>query len=182
MAGTGAATIVLIRHAEKPLPGCGGVDDNGREDAHALSVPGWQRAGALVRFFAGPAAGSGLPAPASLFAAAHSARRPSRRPALTLAPLARRLQLPVCLDCASEDPPEQTAARLLAAPGPVLVCWRHRELPPLARALLGGQCQVPEWPEDRFDITWLLTPGMHPPALRQLPQRLLAGDGDACLA
>ena len=54
-AGVGLAErIMVIRHAEKPDEHgrVGGVDPAGKADEHALSPLGWQRAGALVRFFA----------------------------------------------------------------------------------------------------------------------------------
>ena len=48
-----AQKIMIIRHAEKPEHhGPRGVDENGDEDKKSLTVRGWQRAGALVQFFA----------------------------------------------------------------------------------------------------------------------------------
>jgi hypothetical protein len=51
--------IMVIRHGEKPTtdPPTSGVDLNGKTDPHSLIVVGWQRAGALVRFFSSPQAG-----------------------------------------------------------------------------------------------------------------------------
>src|SRR5262245_57075426 len=48
--------IMLIRHGEKPEAGAAalGVDADGNQDPHSLIVRGWQRAGALVRFFGSP--------------------------------------------------------------------------------------------------------------------------------
>ena len=43
---------MLIRHAEKPEHAVQGVDANGSSGKEFLIVQGWQRAGALVRFFA----------------------------------------------------------------------------------------------------------------------------------
>ena len=47
--------IMLIRHAEKPLHPSGsphGVDQEGQQDPHSLTVTGWIRAGALIELFA----------------------------------------------------------------------------------------------------------------------------------
>ena len=49
-----ATKIMIIRHAERP-PDDGlihGVNMSGTKDPEELTVRGWQRAGALVRFFA----------------------------------------------------------------------------------------------------------------------------------
>ena len=43
--------IMVIRHAEKPMHPSGsphGVNPDGREDPHSLTVTGWIRAGALI--------------------------------------------------------------------------------------------------------------------------------------
>ncbi|MGF6303029.1 hypothetical protein OKW43_005714 [Paraburkholderia sp. WC7.3g] len=43
---------MVIRHAEKPVKGLAmGVDERGVGDNGHLTVRGWQRAGALARFF-----------------------------------------------------------------------------------------------------------------------------------
>ncbi len=46
--------IMLIRHAERPNAdkSLRGVGFDGRKDKESLTVRGWQRAGALARFFA----------------------------------------------------------------------------------------------------------------------------------
>jgi hypothetical protein len=48
-----ARKIMIIRHAEKPDPSANivGVTEGGDVDKDDLTVRGWQRAGALVRFF-----------------------------------------------------------------------------------------------------------------------------------
>jgi hypothetical protein len=45
--------IMVIRHAEKPdkQAGMSGISKVGEPDKDDLTVRGWQRAGALVRFF-----------------------------------------------------------------------------------------------------------------------------------
>ena len=52
---TPLAWIMLIRHAEKPRHPSGsphGVNPDGQEDPHSLTVTGWMRAGSLVELFA----------------------------------------------------------------------------------------------------------------------------------
>jgi broad specificity phosphatase PhoE len=46
--------IMVIRHAEKALPGgvISGVNEAGGPDPNSLSVRGWQRAGALAKLLA----------------------------------------------------------------------------------------------------------------------------------
>jgi len=43
---------MVIRHAEKPEGSIQGVDIDGNDGPENLVVQGWQRAGALARFFA----------------------------------------------------------------------------------------------------------------------------------
>jgi hypothetical protein len=166
--------ILLIRHAEKPAGDFGGVTEDGRADPHGLSVRGWQRAGALAAWLAGPqAAGAGI-APSALYAAADEGR--SHRPYDTLRPLAQSLGLPI-RPLPSEVDPAETAAVIEAAQGNVLVCWRHRELPALARALLSAATSsVPDtWDEQRFDLVWVI----RGERFAIVSQALLAGDAPA---
>ena len=49
------------------------------------------------------------------------------------------------------------AAAALAAPHPVLIAWHHSLIPVLARAIAGHDLPCPgEWPEERFDLVWVL--------------------------
>jgi hypothetical protein len=51
--------LMIIRHAKKAVegrPGIG-VDYEGMPDPENLTVRGWQRSGALARFFAAPCSG-----------------------------------------------------------------------------------------------------------------------------
>ncbi|MCW7541729.1 histidine phosphatase family protein [Aquabacterium sp. A7-Y] len=179
--------VLLLRHAEKPDAEAGlkGVTEQGDRDPQSLSVRGWQRAGALVRLFAAaPEAQvpARLPRPATLFAAPATQAHASRRPVQTLLPLARELGLEIRENCASEDPPDAVAKVLLAAPQPVLLCWRHKEMAALAATLLQGRVVPPAWTEDRYDLVWLIRPGGADPALVQLPQLLLPRDSAQPLA
>src|SRR4029079_8607169 len=94
-----AHVVMLIRHAEKPL-GEGppfGVTDDGVVDPESLTARGWQRAGALVRWFGGQVGrcAAGLPLPTHLFASQIAPQSSSRRPQQTLQPLAQSLRLPI---------------------------------------------------------------------------------------
>jgi hypothetical protein len=166
--------IMLIRHAEEPVGDALGVTEDGRADPNGLSVRGWQRAGALASWFGAPEASGLAITPSALYAAADQGR--SRRPYDTLRPLSQLLGLPI-QTLSSDGDPAAVAAVIEAAQGDVLVCWRHRELPGLARALLPQVASaVPAtWDERRFDLVWAILAG----GLTIVPQRLLAGDASS---
>lgn len=179
------STLILIRHAEKPdaRTGTQGVDELGRPDPQALSVRGWQRAGALVRLLAPIELGRGiLPRPTTLCAAAPTPRHPSCRPEQTLRPLASELAVPVDQSSRADEDPAAVAQALLAESGVVLVSWRRDELPSLARALTAAVApelvaRIPTvWPDDRYDLLWLLDRRSGHWLFQQQPQLLLAGD------
>ncbi|MFC7449102.1 hypothetical protein [Rhodococcus daqingensis] len=73
---------------------------------------------------------------------------------------------------------EALAKRVLRTPGPILISWQREYLPEIVDALGEVDSTPPDpWPEDRFDVIWLLT--RRDPtgwAFEQLPQRLLPGD------
>lgn len=151
---------MIIRHAEKHNGGRErGVDIEGFHTKHHLTVRGWLRAGALVRFFA-PIGGMppGLPisTPRSIFAAAATPKSPSLRSQHTVEPLAAVLGLHVDKGHA-EGEEVAIAAAAVAAPGPVLISWHHSHIPLLAQAIAGRQFTGPNfWPDDRFDVVWIL--------------------------
>jgi hypothetical protein len=170
-----AERLVLLRHADKASADgrIQAVDACGRPDADELSVRGWQRAGALARFFA--RGGGDLGVPAALFAGAPTPEHPSRRSISTLAPLAERLGL--ATDARFARGQEAEVARAATGrPGLVLIAWDHRHLPALARAC--GAAQVPDtWPDDCFDRFWILDRAGDGWRFEVRGQRLLAGDG-----
>jgi hypothetical protein len=175
-----APPIMLIRHAEKPRPGSQGVGLDGMPDEGSLSVTGWARAGALVGLFA-PAEGRALlphlRRPGRLLAAARSDRHPSSRPRDTLALLAAALELPVEEHDDDEASLAFLAESLQDSEQAVLVSWRHDSLPALAGGLLRRPGAAPaRWPEDRFDLVWVIERDGFSPRLVQVPQRLLAKD------
>lgn len=172
--------IMLIRHAETPREGGQGVDRHGRPDDQALGIEGWQRAGALVRFFApleGQTAHAHLEAPRHLVAARQDASSTSSRSRDTLAPLAEALGLPVDDDWEAEAVALPALVRhLRGLDGAVLVACPHEALPTLASELLHKPEAPARWPDDRFDMVWVIERVGLSPSFVQVPQRLLAGD------
>lgn len=176
---TPASFIMLIRHAEKPTDQLRGVNIIGIEDADDLSVRGWQRAGALVRFFAPRLPAEVVPGvmtPDFLFAAETSPSSPSKRSKNTLVPLADFLHKPICTDFA-KDQARELANAILSLSKPVLVAWSREYIHLIANALTGDVGQVPQgWQEDRFDMVWVLSREASGWTFRQVPQLLLPRD------
>jgi hypothetical protein len=171
--------IFIIRHAEKPDPDRGilGVDETGRCDPASLSPRGWQRAGALVPKF------SDLEVecrPHHIYAARSNANgKVSHRSIQTVQPLAENLQLSIDTRFGRGD--EDALVRdVLNDTAPVLISWQHEGIPAIAtRVMAESATLVPStWPEDRFDVTWLLTRTANAWNFVQIPQRLLYGDRD----
>jgi hypothetical protein len=173
---------MFIRHGEKAgTPPPVAVNENGAADKHSLIVRGWQRAGALVAFFAEPSR-AGIATPATIFAAATSSDATmdsedahSFRASETVQPLQAKLgcayrnDIPVGAET-------QAATEIAATQGVVLVCWEHKRIPKIASAFVPAP---PQWGE-RYDQVWILDrdrDGSY--ALSVLNQDLLAGDAPA---
>lgn len=185
-----ARKIMLIRHAEKPEGEIQGVDASGNEGPEFLSVQGWQRAGALARFFA-PVSPQfqcpGIEPPQFLFAAGPVSKQQKKagngsksfRPEQTLTPLSQLLgnAVPLNLDFVKGEE-QQVAAAATACGGVVLIAWQHEVIPAIADAILGRAGGVPAtWPGDRFDVVWVFNQGPDGGySFSQVPQMLLAGD------
>lgn len=186
---------MIIRHAEKPEGAVQGVDVNGTDGKEFLVVRGWQRAGALVRFFA-PVSTQfhrpGIEQPQHLFASGPVSKKQkntgggskSFRPEQTLMPLSQLLgdAVPLNLDFV-EGQEKELAAAATACAGVVLIAWQHEEIPAIAVEILGTTGVVPQWPGTRFDLVWVfdLKPdGTY--AFSQVPQMLLAGDLPSVIA
>jgi len=171
--------VMLIRHAEKPgEASCVGVDEAGRPDPNQLSVRGWQRAGALVRFFApiGQEHPRGIATPSAIFACKPVNGTSSVRPFNTVSPLAALLGIAVNHDLGKSD----EAALLDAvrnASGAVLICWSHEPMPGIARKIAGELPGIPaKWPAKRFDLVWILDAAGEGWCFYQIGQFLLPGD------
>lgn len=170
--------IMVIRHAEKPDDAGRerGVDEHGVEDSRGLTVRGWQRAGALVRYFAPLQGGCSDPAlekPTAIFAVKPNAS--SQRPLLTAQPLARELGLPIDARFASEEIAPLLAAAALVE-GAVLLSWRHTNMVDIARQLCPAQQPTHEWDVHCFDQAWIFTENSGRWTITCIAQHLLPGD------
>lgn len=178
-ASDGGTLVMIIRHAEKPAGSHPplGIDADGNPDPHSLTVGGWTRAGALVELFA-PGTGTtrpGLARPTAVYAAGGTGGE-GQRPRETVTPLAARLGLAVTTTYAKGGE-AALAAEVARRPGATLISWQHEEIPALAAAF-GTVTPAPpsKWPDDRFDVVWVLTPAAGGWTFTQTPQLLLAGD------
>lgn len=170
-------TIMFIRHAEKPEKAEKGVTPEGEHDEHSLSVRGWTRAGALAALFANASTRGHLVEPTRVVATAPSHSYKSKREHDTALPTAERLGLKV----ESIEVPEDYTSLvedLRNDSNSTLVVWHHGSIPSFVRAFpLSNVEQVPrDWPEDRFDLIWLLIPTGDDYEWHQLEQDLLDGD------
>ncbi len=163
------ATVLLVRHAEKP--------PDADESIH-LSAEGKKRADALPGLFeASKARPDPLPKPDFVFATESS--KHSHRPAETAEPLAKALDLKVRTPVKNEDF-AKLAKHVLTDPKyagkTVLICWHHGTMPQLARAL--GATDAPgDWKGSAFDRVWRIDFGDGGKVnFRDLPQKLLPGD------
>jgi hypothetical protein len=172
--------IMLIRHAEKPLHPAGspyGVNPQGQQDPHSLTVNGWIRAGALVALFA-PSRGeppAELRQPDTIYASAHAGGH-SRRSIQTVGPLAARLGLEVVKRYAAGDE-VHLAKEISIRAGATLVAWHHEAIHRICHHLgTVGPTPPDHWPPDRFDVIWTFSPDAHGWQFAQIPQLLLPGD------
>lgn len=60
----------------------------------------------------------------------------------------------------------------------LIVCWEHRNIPRLAH-LLGALDAPDHWPDDSFDMFWIITYGCKSINFEMQPQNLLPGDINA---
>jgi hypothetical protein len=179
-----ATRIMLIRHAEKPDDIDGGVDQKGKPDKHDLIVRGWQRAGALVQFFANPHDPNGpIKRPAMLFATEPTTGSESNRPLHTVTPLKQWLNIPIDSTIA-EGSEQNLVNKALASSGVVLIAWHHEKIRAIANLILQNQNAPQKWPGDRFDVVWIFTRAAAngPWTFSQEPQLLLSGDSPDVIA
>ena len=182
-----ATKIMLIRHAEKPLGNTPphGVNINGDYDKKSLIVQGWQRAGALVVFFApsvGPFQRSEIATPNSIYASQHTNESGSERAQQTVTPLIDKLGSSITVNFKFlRSQAKEVATSAFACHGVVLMCWDHQNIPritshfPISK---NNTTAVPsEWPDDRYDVVWVFdldSSGGY--CFYEVPQLLLAGD------
>ena len=173
--------IMFIRHAEKPHePPCendDGVKKSGETDKESLTVRGWQRAGALAHFFS-----SQLPVrPNVIFASGIGDGSKSHRPKQTATPLAELIKLDINTSHLKNDvKPLMDDVRKQT--GIVLVAWEHQLIPSLVGELPNAPTVPKKWPDDRFDIVWVLDADGASWKFSQIPQLLLDGDSSKPIA
>jgi len=173
---------MLIRHSERPSAdkSVRGVTQGGIKDKEELTVRGWQRAGALVRFFAPlenlfvhPA----LAKPDILFACKAGPKDPSLRPQHTLVPLADLLRVEFNCDYFEGEEELLVKGVLGANCSTALISWKHRNMNVIANSILGNCTTAPQhWPFDRFDLVWVFDKLGGNWTFSQVPQLLLSGD------
>ena len=176
-----ATKVMLIRHTERPSPDKStvGVGLDGRKNKEDLTVRGWQRAGALARYFA-PSDNhfchSEIERPKSLFSCRADQAAPSLRPRHSLLPLSELIQVEIDTSIAEGEEPA-LVEKALAAPGAALIAWKHRNMHVIANGILKDNTTAPQyWPYDRYDLIWVFNKRGEFWTFTQLPQLLLAGD------
>lgn len=172
--------IMIIRHGEKPEEDVHGVDADGHKSKIDLSPRGWQRSGALVRFF-NPAKGvtwsdAALARPTAIFAAGSVDETKSLRSQHTVEALADSLHLRLNLQHTKGQ--EQALVKsVLGTDGVVLVAWEHNAIVDVANLLLGDAKSSPQhWPDNRFDLVWIFDKTHDKWTFSAIAQQLLPGD------
>ena len=181
-----ASKIMLIRHGETPPEEGGspyGVAVDGGRSVHALTVRGWQRAGALGLLFAWPAVAlsRGLAVPARLVCADSGSATEKRRVYQSLVPLADRLGIEIEHPLPVGAPGMLYEEALAEMAGTVLVCWDHHGLAKIAASIpvTPATAVPPGWPAHRFDLVWVFdrAPAKSRYTFRIVSQLVLADDG-----
>jgi len=175
--------IMIVRHGEKPDRDSEihGVDAKGEHDKNELSPQGWQRSGALIRFF-NPVSGQ-FPSPAlakpdAIFAAGPSGHAQSLRSKNTVQGVADSLHLRLNLRHTKGDE-RKLVDEVMTVGGVVLIAWEHKAILDIVNLVLGNDRSSPQnWPDSRFDLVWVLDAQPHPAGWKfsQLPQLLLPHD------
>jgi hypothetical protein len=176
-------TIMFIRHGEKPGDSGApfGVNQHGKEDSHALSVRGWQRAGGLTGLFklAQQSEYPGLVTPAAIYATAPNSNSHSTREFNTAQPLADALSIDVNVDY-PHGHEHHLATHIMGQGNDTLVVWHHGEIPAaIGEFPIVNKNDIPSaWPEERFDLVWVLSRDADSSqyTFSELNQRLLDGD------
>ncbi len=182
---TQLATLLMIRHGEKPGTDGLGIDEHGNANPDGLTPQGWARAGALVTLFApnSTTVNSTLPLPGALVTPRY--HKPVHRSYLTLLPLSRRLGVAILAEHAVDAHPMKIVESLVAMEtAVVLLCWEHDHLVKIAGAValimpVANPADVPtSWPDDRFDMIWRFDRDEQTQtwAFGSHDQQLLAGD------
>lgn len=184
--------VMIIRYAEKPPKSSrsGGIDLQGRADSHSLTARGWTRAAYLPDLFIpsstspqtswgdGSGASARLPMPRTIYASGPgNGDGEGTRCRETVGPLAAALGLRVNSSF-SRGQEAELARQAATAPGPVLICWQHGQIPALAAAFTPAAPAPPSvWPDERFDMVWVFAATDSGSwRFEQVPQRLMPDD------
>lgn len=179
---------MLIRHGEKPAdtPPPYGVTLGGEQDKESLTPRGWQRAGALVAFFApndNHFQDSHIATPQTIYASQITPHSASQRLDQTITPLLEKLGARAQANFTfPKDATQNMVLSVLECDGIVLVCWDHKDLANLAHQIPispNNPTPVPAaWDGERFDLVWVfdLDPATKSYLFTPVPQLLLAGD------
>lgn len=132
--------IVMIRHGEKPLKG-----DN-------LTCQGLNRSTLLPAVIK---AKFGVPDYVFVPGLGLGESTKHSRMFQTIIPLVAKYNLTVNSSHAEKDA-DLIAADLKAKNGIVLVCWEHKAIAPIAKAL-GINAEGLTWPDDDYDSIWIVT-------------------------
>jgi hypothetical protein len=178
-ATTSTTMVMIIRHGEKPEDDdTTGVDANGNENESSMTKVGWERAHALVDLFAPPqgACRPGLARPATIYAARATDEGEGLRTRETVAPLATALGVAVNTSYGKGEE-DALVEHVLAQPGPTLISWQHSQIPGIAEAFPSvNPTPPPEWPDDRYDVVWVLTKTVEGWHFTQTPELVLPQD------
>jgi hypothetical protein len=161
------AQIIVIRHGEKPAQG------------NSLSQKGRERAGALPSYFLETPDFIKYGLPVAIFAMNPSAADPSMRSIETMKPLSAVLQIPVQTQYPLKQ--EEALAQYILTNTQyngktVVICWEHVLLPDLIYHL-GVLPRPNPYPDDQYDLTWVITyENPTAPALQVLCQKLMFND------
>ena len=175
--------IMIVRHGEKPdkADSIHGVDAEGEHDKKDLSPRGWQRSGALVRFFNpvnGQFSHAALAKPDVIFAVSPQGGAKSERAEHTVESVAEFMGLHLNLKHDKGDEKE-LVKDVLSKDGVVLIAWEHNAILDIANLILGNDKTSPQnWPDSRYDLVWVLDQQPHSGGWKftQVPQLLLPGD------
>ncbi|HKR84755.1 MAG TPA: hypothetical protein VJS37_11305, partial [Terriglobales bacterium] len=164
------ATIVIIRHAEKPAVG------------RDLSAAGQQRAQAYAGFFQNFSVNSTPAEPQMIFVAKDS--KLSDRPRLTVEPFAKAAGLPIDSRFSNNQVTQLAAEVRATGDGKrILICWHHGSIPNLLRALgVEPKTVLPhgKWPDAVFDWAIVLRfdrdGAVIPGSAKRVEERLMPDD------
>ncbi|HVM81023.1 MAG TPA: hypothetical protein VMU06_18525 [Stellaceae bacterium] len=117
--------------------------------------------------------------PNVIFAAGIGAGSKSKRPIETVTPLVELLKAadprPFITKHLKDDH-RALITDVLSRDGTVLVAWEHKQIPALIGLIPKPPAVPQEWPEDRYDVVWILDRMPTGWGFSQRPQLLLAGD------